>query len=886
MAQISHLKYDCRVFLCKYNRQPVKFKIYEDVYYEIIKGLKSVNVTLSRTGMGTANVVIFLPLNNQSNHKEYNSNNILLKYDRGKKEEKVKTVTRDDFLKYRERLIKLYPSKKVNEIIDRTFRFEINGKKVSSPTGYEEFLKIQVVTETGGDWGVLTDSTTKMNPSSKREDIFKDKQGNPFIFKYEPILNDDFTECVFQPMDKIKIYMSNRFQGDTINDENIDKIEIEKYSQVFEGLINNVNINYNNGTISITISAKDITRWLEISQFNLNPAIASNKLPAIFENMGVKVYATAFAEFSLNEIVEMLIVGSEDKWAEITRQEYLNAVSAAKKEGTYSSVKDNFRTETLEQQRVVNNEETYKAVRSRTISNLSKKITIDNDLLTKYKIKSKQSMTLRDVDRIISKEKLENGEKLSKYRNQIILSEDKIKELEVQETKDVTKYYKRIPGLKGAGNFSLQKKDEGIAPGESAGLDTIRLETDFSRDKLWIDPTIPKFIPYRSIFNQFQLFNHDRRPRLDIIKEITAINELEFYMDSTGILVCKVPDYNLNPGTELFKYSQETSSSSKPSLSYSRSSPELEFKMSDDTFLIKPQEIISYNKTLSDDIIKTYCILTGEYRYEINEVALVNTDIAFDPSLAKRFGVRIIQKKVPLITGSDKKEVRELLAKSWLNRINSKWKTINVSIPLRPEIQLAKTVAFLSDKIKINTRTNSDIVEYLNEIESQIKSTSQDSDKDKINNNKEILDSIEVGYVSGITHSWSVGNLCTTRLTLTHVRRWRQTFGTLAYKRSNFSPSVFKEKSVTLNYRALESKIIDKKNLRKQAYIKHQKWLAKKGYYKGTANGEVTNSDRAAVNDFLKKHNEDFPDKQIRAVRSDENPYERTDILEAFIWSK
>ena len=101
-------------------------------------------------------------------------------------------------------------------------------------------------------------------------------------------------------------------------------------------------------------------------------------------------------------------------------------------------------------------------------------------------------------------------------------------------------YLIRAPAFRGAGNFRLLQKNEGLRPGEDAGLNTIRLETEFSHDKLWIDPAITKFVPYAKIFNQFELFQHNRRKRSEIIKEITSINELEFFMDSTGILVCKL----------------------------------------------------------------------------------------------------------------------------------------------------------------------------------------------------------------------------------------------------------------------------------------------------------------------------------------------------------
>ena len=65
-TKVSQLQYDCRTFICKYNRETIKKrKLYEDTYYEINKGLQSVNVNLNREGKGSASITLSLPLQDQ-----------------------------------------------------------------------------------------------------------------------------------------------------------------------------------------------------------------------------------------------------------------------------------------------------------------------------------------------------------------------------------------------------------------------------------------------------------------------------------------------------------------------------------------------------------------------------------------------------------------------------------------------------------------------------------------------------------------------------------------------------------------------------------------------------------------------------------------------------
>jgi hypothetical protein len=858
----TELKYDCRVFIAPYNREPVKKTLYSLFYYEINKGLQTVNVNLNRNSIGTSTITLSLPLQEQF------ISNVLLKYDRKRKIESSE-ITFDQFIKKREELTKKYGSVRADQILDRNYRITENNNqevfiRASDVTPEKETqVKIESVTESGDEWGILTDNAIEEDITSEsRYTLFDLKDGSGFKREYFPILNKDFTECIFAPMDKVKIYMSNRFQGETIDETDIKQISAtNKYSQVFEGLINRVKVNFNNGIVVVTLMAKDVTRWLEISQFNLNPAVASNILDSIYQNMGLKAYSTGFANFSLEDILEILIVGYKDKWLEITRKEYEAAEKKFEKDRNEEEF-NQFRTNTIDED-VTDWEAVNNFSKNETITKLEGALNElepseslnDQTLLDTYNVSSKSALTFSDIEAIII------GEGLSDQRDDIMPTEARFQELKQNSTTASAKviYEKQAPRYRGAGNFRLLKKNKGLRPGEDSELDNIRLETDFTNDKLWIDPSIPDWIPFQRMFNNFELFSHNYRPRLEIIKEITAITEFEFYMDSTGILICKVPDYNINPGVILSDRPDENNDNQHQDENKNKY-----FRWTDDKFLIKPEEIITYDKDTSDDMIKTYCIATGEFEFAVEEVAKINTDIAFDAPLAKNFGARIFNKKVPLLFGGKNKEARQNFAKAWLNRTNATYKSVSMTIPMRPELQLAKTTAILStDLIKLSGGATdfNDYVTLLKELE--------DDDND-------ILNDIEVGYISGITHTWAPGSVSTTRLNLTHSRLWLQDFGTLAYNRSNIT-----SEKASIDYQKLESQFTNKQNLEESANKRYQAFLTSKGYFDTDITGQVTDSDRKATNAFVADHNAAFS-TNIELVREGENPYERSDILAIF----
>jgi hypothetical protein len=877
-AKVSQLQYDCKVFFCKYNREPIKKDLlYEKVYYEVNKGLQSVSASLNREGMGSATITLSLPLQKQLIH------DVLIKY--SKETIKAYKMLVSEYLDKREFLITKYLHKGYSSVSAREeAQQELDANTVNSEesenykievSNSDEFgespTKIMKSDIKGEKWGAVSiDDAIDLDVTEQERSalLYKDKEGNPVPITFYPILNEDFTECIFAPMDKVKFFMSNRFQGETIDDENINKVD--KYSQVFEGLISNVNLSYNNGTINLTISVSDVTKWLDLSQFNINPAIASNILDSISPNLGLKVYQTAFAEKGLTEIVKILILGFDrDKdLVPITKSKYENAQEKYEKENKRTYFKDNFVVKDNVTQTSVDWEKVYNQITSLTLERLETYIDLTPEILNNHNIEEKSDISLSDISSIIAKENADkmDNDPLTEYRNDIMPEESEIEKYEKNHSFEeiVTKYYKKPPSNTGCGNFRLLPKGEGLKPGEVSESDNIRLETEYNIDRLWIDPAIPKFTPYRSLFNQFNIFQHNRMKRLEVIKEICAITDFEFYMDSTGILVCKIPDYNLNPGERISEVSDE-----KEDDNYKEQSTSKNFGISDDKFLIKSSELISYNVSVSDENIKNYCILTGDWKFNMDEVAWQNTDIAYDSDLAKNFGVRILTKSVPLLSGSANSEARKTFAQSWLNRHNAKYKKMDITIPLRPELQLAKTVAFMPVELENLTSEYSNYERYISLLHDYGYS---DYTAKQITTLKDIKNKTKVGYISQMTHTWTAGGLCTTKLSLTHLRYWEQKFGTLSYLRSNVVSSA--------DYQRLQSKYINHKNVQDAAYKRHQEALNTMDINNIKVDGVWGNESRKAVNKFLNVYNaENSP--QVRLVNETEDGFQRSDVLAA-----
>ena len=305
---------------------------------------------------------------------------------------------------------------------------------------------------------------------------------------------------------------------------------------------------------------------------------------------------------------------------------------------------------------------------------------------------------------------------------------------------------------------------------------------NFTNESLYIDPNINDFKAYNEMIRgSFDLWKHQYKDRYSVCKEVAAIIEGEFFMQTNGQLVFKPPYYNMNPGVYYKRQEGNTT----------RESYEV---INGDQYLIEDKEIISYNSAISDAQIANWVYVKGQVEYlGALEIGLMNTSFAFDYRLMNQFGFRSVSKDLPILGSTQDEQARVFYAKGILNRRNANYNTMNMQIAMRPELKLGRTIAMVGNLLytrfnirkfnPFNPEDNSaslNIANYLRATGLQKSVQTQDKETEDIEP-REQISNILVYYISGITHSWSPGTVCTTNLILTHGRYWENYFGVLNY---------------------------------------------------------------------------------------------------------
>jgi len=713
MSTVIPRQYDCIVYISKYiGNSDSNETLYDtEKYYEIFNGLQSVTTTVSIDGRGSANIIIIPPVDISQQGISAVNHNILIerKYDSrfgddiaDGKQPIVYTVQKDDTLqsiaqKYGTTTDKI--SKRNNNISSVTI-----GQKISILPIKISSLKERIA--------VASDNAIENNASLTYTDI--DLNSN--AIKYYPILDATKTQCFFKPMDKVKVFMQNRFDN-----PNGDL----KYSKVFEGLIDKSTVNYNNGGITITIQCSDIAKWLLNSIYNFNPALSKALFDDITGDGKVTPFQSNLASQLSTEIIKNIVLGSEEGILELTPERYQYLYS-------------------------------FDGYRNRLFY-ISGTSAIDN----------------YNTDGIVPSSDRKTG--VPKQAEQSV----------------ETKYFVETPKTSGCGFLKLSPSENGKeTKDQNKTVKEIQQQTDFNNETLYIDPNVKDFPPVLRMFkNVFELWNHQYKNRWDIIKnDIIAPLECEFFMDSNGQLVYKPPYYNINPGVRYRVKERNNITADEYEV------------INGDQYLIFEEELKKYTFTEDDSGICTVFWVEGKVDYDIfGSVGMVaNTTYVSDVKLAQRFGYRAQQKTIPLFGRPEKKESREDYAKSYMNRKNSKYKSGSISITLRPELSLGKTIAIIPGDVKkylsiedfnpykfkdntLCTLLNSLFLSF-DQYTTASGATTDDGKKVKPKQGvKEDISNVLVYYINSITHTWKVGTNTITTISLTHGRYWEQYFGLLNF---------------------------------------------------------------------------------------------------------
>jgi len=108
--------------------------------------------------------------------------------------------------------------------------------------------------------------------------------------------------CIFKPMQRVSIWASKRFPT------NEERSSEEVMVPIFTGLVDKVTVNYSENYDTIQISGKDVTKWLQISQININPVLVGDNMQATADS-GVKLWDNLFSGMGPADIISKLVVG-------------------------------------------------------------------------------------------------------------------------------------------------------------------------------------------------------------------------------------------------------------------------------------------------------------------------------------------------------------------------------------------------------------------------------------------------------------------------------------------------------------------------------------------------------------------------------------------------
>ncbi|MDD5006644.1 MAG: hypothetical protein PHS33_09125 [Candidatus Omnitrophica bacterium] len=665
---VEKQNYSAMVLVCQYKgatdtTHPEDATAYEDFFYEINRGLTSIVTSYQINGQGSGSITIILPVDKSFESIKNLFDKVLKKWD-------------NDAIKYN--WAKIDPTTKLYQSTNSTYTVPGN-----------------IIQESNVDQKKITNTN-----------IFGES------IPYYPILDDTKTQCVFKPMDKVRIYEEGRFS--------------KALFKVCEGLIQSASVSFDGVGITVNIQLTDLTKWLDISEYNINPALAMNVVAPRTGQQDVSVFTTNLSNLTPQEIVKKMVVGDTDKSKNLTYREKYNELLTTK-------AKDYLVVD------IVVTDNTGGIIESMSRMDYSKNAT-------------GEAPSLEQIDQEVE------------YIQSIMTPTDTV----------TVNYYIMMAGVRGCGYFSLSPVNGNIENGQ---FTEIMQNTAFDKDTLWIDPNLFTLSPYVREFGQFDLWNHQYQKRYQICMEVANRIEGEFFANPDGRLILKMPYYNYNPGTVwgLKKY--------KDNGDLDENSLGEPYMPNGDFYLIEEKDILNYTFSEDDSNIVNFIWVTGqpEWGMQVSDLPVgVSRTYLYDAPLIKRFGMRETTINIPFAAWEQDEEKRKTFGQAYMNKRNANYRKGSMTIPLRPEIQIGNTIAILNNQISKQLRFGNAYRGYKQYSESSIfygKSLSRFIEY-MVQNKKSgaSLSNIPVYYIQGLTHTWNVGGQCTTSLQLTYGRYWEKQF--------------------------------------------------------------------------------------------------------------
>jgi hypothetical protein len=188
-------------------------------------------------------------------------------------------------------------------------------------------IKIVKEDDTDGEW------TYQMVPNGSKQsykvitpDKPKGENRDYIVWKYK---NSDFinlykdTEeqgegeytfnrgrCKISPMDRVVIFMSERFGEGEYTDETTKR----KLTRVFTGVVNTVQQGYSDNQSTIDVKGEDVTKYMRLSVINVNPGLPldSNTIVDHTSDEHLSVWVDVFKGMDAPTIIKSLLLGNGD----------------------------------------------------------------------------------------------------------------------------------------------------------------------------------------------------------------------------------------------------------------------------------------------------------------------------------------------------------------------------------------------------------------------------------------------------------------------------------------------------------------------------------------------------------------------------------------------
>lgn len=504
------------------------------------------------------------------------------------------------------------------------------------------------------------------------------------------VFAEDQGEPIFVPMQKLKVFAGNRFKPEVLKRYEykfmeggiphmrmpgrdvalLDTIDFagtaayEYATNIFTGYLSDVSSKQEGGRWTITITARDVTCWLDYSMLNVNPSlnIFGRDVISQAEMNNWQIFTTRFEGMPAHEIIRAIFLGLREARTLVDAPLYTSykgdrQISDALGQtvflpaGSRIYIRSNFPT--LDKNSTMSKVEQMHAHEERRQN-------LEQTISRSPFFNSKLAKILRPSRYLVGTDMGVEGWIDTVTTTTTAITDDEgaaVDQLDrVQVIGDVYQSYL------GIGNFLVDNDTEQKM--YAVPMSNFHLLELFARDRLLIDPAEPNSVDdyviqaYRRYFRQnWPLIQSEYATRRSIVNQVCKHSNSECYADGAGRVWFH------------------------PIRAYSA--------VEDPVYVIHPEETIGWEVATSDREIVTWAHVHGQFDFHIIPGDWIYNNEFTSLDMVKRFGVRAIHLSNPNVTTP---AGARAYARAMLRRINANMITGRITMILRPELQLARNV--------------------------------------------------------------------------------------------------------------------------------------------------------------------------------------------------